>query len=1134
MNIHSPVARSTESSSGEELMSELVDAYDWARTPLGPKSEWPQSLKTVVRILLTSRYAMWMGWGPDLTFLYNDTYGRVTLGKKHPWALGRPAREVWSEIWDEIGPRIQRVLDTGVATWDESLILFLERNGYPEETYHTFSYSPLHDDDGRVAGMFCVVTEETERVIGERRLRLLRLLAAELGAAIAETDLLAAVGRSLTQNDNDLPFTLLYLEAEGGRSRLSSATGIQPGHPAAPEWIDAAHASTSVWPFHEALERREPVVLDDLKVRFPDLPSGTWQEAPSRAVVVPLLRQQQETAIGFLVVGLNPFRQFDTDYQGFVELIAGQIVAGISNARAFEEERRRAEALAEIDRAKTVFFTNISHEFRTPLTLMLGPLEEMSSEHSGRTSMSPEDRAQLSLIYRNAGRLLKLVNALLDFSRIEAGHASASYRPVDLAQFTRDLASAFRAATDKAGLQLLVECELTRGPVAVDQEMWEKIVLNLISNAFKFTFKGHIRVALSEDLAANSVRLAVSDTGIGIRREELPHLFERFHRVEDAAGRSFEGTGIGLALVKELVALHDGVISVESEEGKGSTFTVVIPRRSDRLTSAVSSDSSPRTSHPPAIDYVEQALRWLPSALETSEASSHSPSNSLNSRAAENGAPRPRVLLADDNADMRAYLSRLLGQHYDVLAVTNGREALSEALAHPPDLVLTDVMMPELDGFGLLQKLRSEPATRTVPVIMLSARAGEEANVGGLQAGADDYLIKPFSARELLARVSTQLQLRQRLAQFETLVKQAPIGIFVVDSTFHICQVNPVARPVFGDLPGLIGRDLGEVMRILWRPEYAEEIVQIFRRTLETGEPYSTPNRTEYRIDRRQPEYYEWRADRIAMPDGGYGVVCYFRDISMQIKTEEALRKTEKLAAVGRLASTISHEINNPLESVTNLLYIVRNLSTEQPVQQYILTAERELHRASEVVRHSLKFHRQATKPQQELVSELLQSTLTVYETRFSQADMEIRTEFHDQTPVFCFGGELRQVFANLIGNAFDAMRAGRALTLRTRNAVEPRTGERGIRVTIADNGSGMSAETQRRLFEPFFTTKGIHGTGLGLWVSSEILRRHRAELRLKSSQHGPRTGTVFTLFLPAEGPLLDSSEAWLNANPSS
>src|SRR5580692_725456 len=202
---------------GKELFSgggeigALVCDFDWSVTPLGDPENWPQSLKTIVRVMLTSRFAMWMGWGPELTFLYNDAYARMTLGKKHPWALGKPSREVWAEIWEDIGPRIQRVLDTGEATWDEALLLFLERSGYREETYHTFSYSPLHVDDGRVVGHLCVVSEETDRVIGERRLKTLRSLATELSKTITEEDVVSSLSRSLSENEQDLPFTLTYL-----------------------------------------------------------------------------------------------------------------------------------------------------------------------------------------------------------------------------------------------------------------------------------------------------------------------------------------------------------------------------------------------------------------------------------------------------------------------------------------------------------------------------------------------------------------------------------------------------------------------------------------------------------------------------------------------------------------------------------------------------------------------------------------------------------------------------------------------------------------------------------------------------------------------------------------------------------
>jgi PAS domain S-box-containing protein len=472
---------------------------------------------------------------------------------------------------------------------------------------------------------------------------------------------------------------------------------------------------------------------------------------------------------------------------------------------------------------------------------------------------------------------------------------------------------------------------------------------------------------------------------------------------------------------------------------------------------------------------------------------------------------------------MRSYIERLLTPYFDVVTVINGRLALEEATENPPDLVLTDVMMPEMDGFELLAALRSHPSTSSIPIMMVSARAGEESHVEGLQAGADDYLVKPFSARELIARVRTQLQLRQRSSQFETLVNQAPIGIIVVDGSLRILQVNPMARPALGDIPDVIGTDYADLMYRMWNREYAEEIVKIFRHTLETGEPYSTPKRAEYRDDRKQLEYYEWRIDRMAMPQGGYGVVCYFRDISAQVKAEDALRKNEKLAAVGRLASTISHEINNPLESVTNLLYIIRNAASDQSLLQYIHLAEEELNRASEVVRHSLKFHRQTTNPERENLSELLASTLTVYEPRMKQLGISVRSDLENTSRTLCYGGEVRQVFANLISNAIDACASGGFLRLRSRDWRHPQTGIKGVRVTIADNGNGMSLGTMRRLFEPFFTTKGINGTGLGLWVTAEILERHRATLRVKSSQSHP-SGTVFTIFFEDDPDILLST----------
>ena len=339
-------------------------------------NQWPQSLRTVVNILLSSRYAMWMAWGDELTMLYNDAYS-PTLGIKHPWALGTPASEVWAEIWSDIGPRIQTVLTTAKATYDEGLLLFLERSGFPEETYHTFSYSPLTDDQGRISGMLCVVTEETDRLIGERRVKTLRDVASALAATKSEQEVLQALGDQLGLNKKDLPFTLTYLFDDSGEARLASCSGISREHPLAAERIEPG--ADFPWPAQGILRHASPRLLEDLSAqkKLAALPGGDWNKPVERAVAIPFREQGQERPAGFLVVGTNPYQRYDTAYSGFVDLLAGQIAAALGNARAYEAERRRAEALLEINRAKTTFFSNVSHELRTPLTLMLSPLEEL-------------------------------------------------------------------------------------------------------------------------------------------------------------------------------------------------------------------------------------------------------------------------------------------------------------------------------------------------------------------------------------------------------------------------------------------------------------------------------------------------------------------------------------------------------------------------------------------------------------------------------------------------------------------------------------------------------------------------------------------------------------------------------------
>ncbi len=731
-------------------MGTLIRTKDWSRTPLGDPETWPRSLKTAVSILLNSRHPMFVFWGPRLVKIYNDAYSPIP-GDKHPWALGQSARQVWPEIWDTIGPMVMRVMEHGEATWSEDLMLFLNRHGYQEETYFTFSYSPIRDESGSIGGLLCVCSETTARVLGERRLRTLRHLAAAGARGRSEVEVYHLVSEVLGANATDIPFALLYrVNHDASAARLVEAVGTAPDAPVAAALIESGQPAA--WPLFEIAGDGELGVTENLGDRFSALPAGPWNKPPSSAAVIPLIDRGQQQPFAFLVLGINVCRAFDDAYRGFFELVRAQIAASIANAGAAEEERKRARTLAKLDRAKTAFFANISHEFRTPLTLMLGPLEDVLAAPPGQEG---EHRDGLRLARRSSQRLLRLVNMLLDFSKVEADRVDASFQAVDLSAATRELASHFCSACERADLQLTVECPPLPAAVWVDRNMWEQIVINLLSNALKFTLEGGIAVTLRP--LEDAVVLEVRDTGTGIPEHELPHIFERFHRVAGTRGRTQEGSGIGLALVRDLVQLHGGEIRAIANTAGGTTFVVTIPWGSSHLPAEqinlAASESDPRSE---AERWVRDDFDWL---FESGDDPKLAIANGESGPAMDQGTRRPRLLLAEDNADMRAYLRRLLAAEWEVEAVVDGAAALTAALRHPPDMVLSDLIMPELDGLALVRALRAEPATRELPIVLLSARAGDEARISALNAGAVDYLAKPFTARELSARLRSNLEL---------------------------------------------------------------------------------------------------------------------------------------------------------------------------------------------------------------------------------------------------------------------------------------------------------------------------------------------------------------------------------------
>ncbi|HEY9497341.1 MAG TPA: ATP-binding protein [Intrasporangium sp.] len=756
-------------------------AFDWSLTPLGPISTWPSELRGAVSICLTSRFPMLIWWGSEYVMIYNDGY-RPMLGTKHPQALGSPGKDVWPEIWDSIGPMLDSVMNTGVATWSRDQKLMLERNGYLEETYFTFSYSPITVDSGEVGGVFTAVVETTDHVLSERRLGTLGVLSRRLGEASDADHVRRLATAVLTSNPQDHPLAVMV----DARTLPEDLRELRVPDPLrADVYAAATQAITTRRQVHHDLPA--PVHLEND-------PAGL---AIAGLHALPITLSGDDEMSEILIIGRSAHRQWDPALATYVALCVTHLGTALSDIRALDTERQRAETAEALDAVKSAFFTNLSHELRTPLTLISGPISDALTD----PRLTDDQRERLELVDRNTVRLARMVDAMLDFGRMAASKVQPHVVPLDVTAQTRTMAESFARAFRRAGLEFVTEYDNAARPAYLDRDMYERIVLNLLANALKYTPSGTVTVRLACD--TDGFTVSVSDTGIGIRRRDLNRVFERFEQLpRPGKARSHEGAGIGLAMVKQLTELMGGTVEVQSALGRGSTFTIRLPWGQPPAEPAEGRSITPRN-----IDaFLAETEGWdLPYAAEPAPAETDSQpvaQSPTGFPGQSSASGRPRLLVAEDNADMRTYLRGALSADYDIELAPDGTAALERCLSVRPDIVLADAMMPGLDGFALTRAIRRNSTLRHVPVLILSARAGETDTEEGLTSGADDYVSKPFSLTELKARLASNLERsRARLrdaAWRHAVMESFKDALLITDAEGNVIEVNETFTQLLG------------------------------------------------------------------------------------------------------------------------------------------------------------------------------------------------------------------------------------------------------------------------------------------------------------------------------------------------
>ncbi|PWU21906.1 MAG: hypothetical protein C5B50_00505 [Verrucomicrobia bacterium] len=716
--------------------------------------------------------------------------------------------------------------------------------------------------------------------------------------------------------------------------------------------------------------------------------------------------------------------------------------------------------LRELDQMKGRFFANISHELRTPLTLLIAPLESLLH----RFNFDQATKELLATMHSNSMRLLKLINELLDLVRLESGQLQVRREPINVAEFVKGLMSGARQMADDKRIRLETQVDPALGTVIGDRDKLEKIILNLVFNALKFTPAGG-KVELRTEKQSDQFVLIVADTGMGISAKNLPQIFQRFWQADDSSSRKYQGVGIGLALVRELAELQGGKAEVQSQEGKGTTFTIRLPYQkaeeskvqSPSSFAKATADEKSKVEDPDALaPHGDSRLKpelqdsetvagaedsiagkdaraaggdsgsreeWLSNLYRRAQLfPGHTPvQSSLRPvETGRNGRNRPTILIADDEPDMLRFLKTELSQDYNVLEAVDGAQAVSKASQFQPDIILLDMMMPEKDGLQACREIRAHTPTHSIPIVLLTARADEETKLAALSAGASDFLTKPFSTTEVQVRIKNLVQSHQYQRK--------------------ISKQN-----------------------------------QVLESTIE------------------------------------------------QLKeTETQLVQSEKLASLGRMSAGIIHEINNPLNFATTGLFTLRNkgkyLAAEQQEEyaEILRDVEDGIKRVKTIVSDLRMFsHPDVESRDQVEIAEVVETSLRFLSNEWKDK-VRIEQSLAEHQTIWANKNKLIHVLVNLLQNSLDAMKSKTYDQEKPGIWIEGRVEPGKSLLIVRDNGKGIDAEHLDKIFDPFYTTKDVgEGMGLGLAICYRIIQDCDGRISVRTE---PGKFCEFTMEFPEKG----------------